>query len=39
MPSLAEAKERLEHLRLHGATPYAFTFKIPFPPPDADTQQ
>ena len=38
-PSLAEAKERLEHLRLHGATPYAFTFKMSFPPPDADTQQ
>lgn len=35
-PSLAEAKERLEHLRQHGATPYAFTFKMAFPAPDAD---
>jgi hypothetical protein len=26
-PSVGEAEERLEHLRLHGPTPYAFTFK------------
>jgi hypothetical protein len=24
--------ERLTHLRAHGATPYAFSFKQPFPP-------
>lgn len=34
-PTPEEAKERLEHLRTHGATPYAFTFKQPFPAPDA----
>jgi hypothetical protein len=26
-PTLAEARERLYHLRRHGATPYAFPFK------------
>jgi hypothetical protein len=26
-PSVAEAEERLEHLRHYGPTPYAFTFK------------
>ena len=36
-PSLAEAKERLEHLRRHGATPYAFTFKNAFPAPGAES--
>jgi hypothetical protein len=35
-PSTDEAKERLAHLREHGPTPFAFTFKAPFPPPDAD---
>jgi hypothetical protein len=30
-PSLEDAKVRLEHLRLHGATPFAFTFKERFP--------
>jgi hypothetical protein len=25
-----EAKERLEHLRAHGPTPYSFTFKQRF---------
>jgi hypothetical protein len=38
-PSLAEAKERLDHLRLHGATPYAFTFKNAFPAPDVDSPE
>ena len=34
-PTVAEALERLEHLRKHGPTPYAFTFKARFPSPDA----
>jgi hypothetical protein len=36
IPTVDEAKERLEHLRVHGPTPYAFTFKARFPSPDAD---
>ncbi len=32
VPSLAEAKERLAHLRRHGPTPHAFTFKARFAP-------
>jgi hypothetical protein len=35
LPSVEEAQERLEHLRLHGPTPYAFTFKARFEAPDA----
>lgn len=27
VPSIEEAKERLEHLRVHGPSPYAFTMK------------
>ena len=34
-PDVAEAMERLDHLRKHGATPHAFGFKEPFPAPDA----
>jgi hypothetical protein len=30
IPSIAEAKQRLEHLQRHGPTPYAFTFKEAF---------
>ncbi|TMB98903.1 MAG: DUF3291 domain-containing protein [Chloroflexi bacterium] len=33
LPSLQEAEERLDHLRAHGPTPQAFTFKQRFPPP------
>jgi hypothetical protein len=32
IPTIEEAKERLEHLREHGPTPRAFTFKRRFPP-------
>ncbi|GAB3671251.1 DUF3291 domain-containing protein [Actinocorallia lasiicapitis] len=32
LPTVAEAKERLEHLREHGPTPYAFTFRQAFEP-------
>jgi hypothetical protein len=35
IPTVEEAKERLEHLRTHSATAYAFTFKQPFPAPNA----
>jgi hypothetical protein len=31
LPTTAEAKEKLEHLRVHGPTPQAFTFKQRFP--------
>ena len=31
-PSIDEAKKRLAHLEQHGPTPFAFTFKAPFPP-------
>lgn len=34
-PTVAEAEERLAHLRAHGPTPRAFTFRSPFPAPDA----
>lgn len=33
IPGVEEAKERLEYLREHGETPYAFTFKKTFPAP------
>ena len=35
-PTVEEAKARLEHLREHGDTPVAFTFKRPFQAPDAE---
>ena len=31
-PTVAEAEERLRHLRAHGPTPFAFGLKTPFPP-------
>lgn len=34
-PSLEEAEARLQHLREHGPTARAFTFKQAFPAPDA----
>jgi hypothetical protein len=36
IPTVDEAKERLEHLRVNGPTPYAFTFKARFSSPDAE---
>jgi hypothetical protein len=33
VPTIAEAEERLRHLRRHGPTPYAFSLRIHFPPP------
>ncbi len=35
VPTVAEAKERLEHLDAHGPTPFAFTFRAPFASPRA----
>ncbi|MGW0768828.1 DUF3291 domain-containing protein [Streptomyces sp. NPDC002676] len=35
-PTVAEAEERLLHLRAHGPTPYAFTLRTSFPPGAAD---
>jgi heme-degrading monooxygenase HmoA len=34
IPTVAEARQRLEVLNKHGESGYAFTFKKPFPPPD-----
>ena len=31
-PTVQEAVERLAHLKTNGPTPYAFTFRTPFPP-------
>ena len=31
IPSVEEAKQRLDYLCAHGETPYAFSFKNPFP--------
>jgi len=38
IPTIEEALARLEHLRTHGATPTAFTFRHRFDPGD-DTEQ
>lgn len=35
IPTVEEARERLRHLKEHGPTPHAFTFRTPFPAPDA----
>jgi len=37
-PTPREAEQRLEHLRTHGPTAFAFTFKQPFPPPGASVK-
>lgn len=34
-PSVVEAERKLAHLRADGPTPHAFTFKSPFPAPEA----
>ena len=33
VPTVEEARDRLEHLAAHGPTAYAFTFAATFPPP------
>jgi len=35
IPTVEEAKERLEYLEAHGESDYAFTFRTPFDPPAA----
>lgn len=35
VPTVAEAEDRVKHLRAHGPTPYAFTFKVRFPAPNS----
>jgi hypothetical protein len=35
LPSVDEAKERLEHLRAHGESVHAFSFAKLFPAPDS----
>jgi len=37
VPTVKEAEERLLHLRRHGPTAFAFTFRAPFPPPGEDS--
>jgi hypothetical protein len=37
-PSVAEAEERVAHLRAHGPSAFAFTFKAPFPAPGVATR-
>lgn len=32
-PTVTDAQHRLAHLRTHGPTPTAFTFRRPYPPP------
>ena len=34
VPTVADAEDRIRHLRAHGPTPHAFTFRTPFPAPD-----
>ena len=34
VPIVQEAEDRVRHLRRHGPTPYAFTLREHFPPPD-----
>jgi heme-degrading monooxygenase HmoA len=35
-PTIAEAEDRVRHLRAHRPTPQAFTLRLHFPPPSAD---
>ena len=36
IPTVLEAKERLDYLKAHGPTTHAFTFRTPFPAPDGE---
>lgn len=38
VPTVEDAIERLEHLRAHGATPTAFTFRTRFEPGEDDAR-
>lgn len=35
IPTVHEAEDRVQHLRAHGPSPYAFTLKVHFQPPDS----
>jgi hypothetical protein len=37
VPTVAEAQERLQHLKERGPSAYAFTFRTPFPSPDSQS--
>jgi Domain of unknown function (DUF3291) len=37
IPTVAEALERLQHLKEHGPSAHAFTFRAPFPSPDSES--
>src|SRR5262245_25781097 len=37
VPTVIEARERLQYLKENGPTPHAFTFRSPFPPPGAES--
>jgi hypothetical protein len=37
LPTIPDAQRRIAHLRAHGPTRYAFTFRAPFPAPDQPT--
>jgi hypothetical protein len=39
IPTTGDAERRVRHLRESGATPYAFTLKEHFPPPDVSSSQ
>ena len=38
IPTVAEAKARLDHLKVHGPTAHAFTFRLPFPAPGGEPE-
>jgi hypothetical protein len=38
VPTVLEAKLRLDHLRQHGESPHAFSFKKAFPPPGESSE-
>jgi hypothetical protein len=35
LPTVDQARQRIDHLQLHGETPYAFSFRRLFPAPEA----
>jgi len=39
IPTIAEALDRLAYLKQHGPTREAFTFRTPFPAPDAESDE
>jgi hypothetical protein len=39
IPTVAEARSRLEHLRTNGESAFAFSFRHLYPAPDAETEQ